>query len=615
MRSMLAFHSHGTAVSSIQALRRRGGDAKDPQRRDVPAGTRTRAMCCDRQHATRMHASPVPVSVARRARAGAAALSGRMPEASPEVRERKLQCRGQNPALQEIGVENIAFYNTMSEAKTPFKSVTPGVVNMYTCGPTIYDFAHVGNFRAFLMYDILKRWLLYRGFEVNHVMNLTDVEDKIIAKVAQSNVPLQELTEFYATAFFQDGQMLNIIPADLYPRATEHIGDIAEMIHTLKERGFAYSKDGSTYFSVDQFPTYGKLVKLDRRQGGSRPLSSDAQQEGETETPTHSQTSDSDEYDKENAADFALWKAYKSEDGQVFWEDAELGKGRPGWHIECSCMAVKYLGETLDIHAGGIDLVFPHHENEIAQSEAACGASPFANFWLHNGFVNIGGEKMSKSLKNFRTLRQIVSSELDARAFRYLVVASQYRSTLNLTDQVIKAAKGTIRRLDALRARLEAIRDASQSNTSSEGSDSVHEVLAKVRRDFVRHMDDDLNSPRAMASIFELVNATEKSIKASQMTQPLAAATLEFLDDANRVLGIFYSTAIYGECGEIRAADPVEADIEITPALAALLKQRADARTQKDWSRADEIRDQLAAAGFSVKDTAAGPELVRLGDK
>jgi len=414
-------------------------------------------------------------------------------------------------ARAAAGDEELSLYNTLSGQKEIFDGPVKddGIVRFYSCGPTVYDQAHVGNFRAFLTYDVLKRWLMYRGFTVRHVMNLTDVDDKIIKRVQREGIPMDELTEKYAKLFFDDLALLNVIPADIYPRATKHIDDITTLIEGLKSKGVAYEAQGSTYFKVDAFAEYGKLVKLEKRSGGARTGSAN----------------DSDEYEKGDARDFALWKAYKEEDGDVMW-DSKLGTGRPGWHIECSCMAMKYLGPEIDIHGGGIDLVFPHHENEIAQSEAYSGKQ-FARFWVHNGFVNIGGEKMSKSLGNFRTLGDVVKTSSDARAFRYLVVASQYRSTLNFTEDVLKGARNTIKRLDQLRKRLAEI---DEEKDLPEASTALDKLLRDANADFVRAMNDDLNTPRAVAAMFELVSAAGK-VSVSVMFELLHSCKLiEVLD-------------------------------------------------------------------------------------
>jgi cysteinyl-tRNA synthetase len=493
------------------------------------------------------------------------------------------------------------LYNSMSRAKEPLRTVEPGVVRLYSCGPTVYDFAHIGNFRAFLTYDLIKRWLMVRGYAVRHVMNLTDVDDKIIRKVAASGgrTTAKELTNRYADAFFADLALLNVIPADVYPRATEHIEDIAEIVIGLRRSGVAYEAGGSTYFSVASYPAYGKLAQLEKRQriGGG------------THADAGAIATDRDEYEKDDARDFALWKAYKPEDREVFWDLPELGKGRPGWHIECTCMAIKYLGAELDIHAGGVDLVFPHHENEIAQAEAHTGRT-FARFWMHNGFVNIDNEKMSKSLGNFRTLRDITRRPDDARAFRYLVVSSHYRSALAFTEQSLNSARSTVKRLDALRRRLETA--VATGNGDEIPSDHLSVVMESARQDFASAMNDDLNTPRAAAAMFIVVRTAESHIKADKMKRDDAAHVLACLDDFDKVFGIFYTP----DLGSVSGLGSDGEDTfcpEITPDLEVLLEERKAARIAKDWSRADEIRDQFAAAGFTVVDTPNGPHLKSSG--
>lgn len=417
-------------------------------------------------------------------------------------------------------------------------------------------------------------------------MNLTDVDDKIIKKVKQLGCTTQQLTDKYASAFFNDLDILNVIPAQHYPRATQHIDDITSTISTLRSKGHAYEREGSFYFNVASFPTYGRLADLGRRQEGSS-----------------ISATDSDEYDKSDMRDFALWKAFKPEDNDVYW-NTELGKGRPGWHIECSCMAMKYLGPQLDIHGGGIDLVFPHHENEIAQSEATTGR-PFSTFWLHNGFVNIDNEKMSKSLGNFRTLRDIVAKPDDARAFRYLVVSSQYRSALAFTDQCMKSARSTIKRLDALRKRLQLV-DLAGSD------DQVQGAIAKSMKDFCDAMDDDLNTPRASAAMFSLVNVSEKLLKGGLMTTASGKSVLECLDDMDRVFGIFYTPNVKNETDEVSGDDKDE--IPIPEHLEKLLVERAEARAAKDYARADRIRAAISKDGYGIVDTKGGAKLKRLVD-
>ncbi|CDF35465.1 Cysteinyl-tRNA Synthetase [Chondrus crispus] len=481
----------------------------------------------------------------------------------------------------------LLLYNTLSRTKEAFTTVEPGVVRFYSCGPTVYDYAHIGNFRAFLTYDVIKRWLLCRGYDIKHVMNLTDIDDKIIRKVRELGCSLDELTNKYADAFFADLDLLNVIPAQQYPRATEHIKEIEETVGGLVKRGYAYERDGSTYFSVAKFESYGRLAQLEKREKGSRTAAAEA---------TEGENIDSDDYDKADMRDFALWKSYKTNDAGIFW-DSPLGKGRPGWHIECTCMAIKYLGPELDIHGGGIDLVFPHHENELAQSEALTGR-PFSRFWVHNGFVNINNEKMSKSLGNFQTLRDIAKKPDDARAFRYLVVSSQYRSALAFTDQSLKSARSTVKRLDALRKRLE-------SAGGDGGEEDIAEVIAKAKENFARGMDDDFNTPRAAAAMFSVVNAAEKMLKAKKMNEKAAGSCLKCLDDMDRVFGIFYNPVIPGTTSASASEPPAEAPLH----LVKLLDERKTARKAKDFARADEIRDQVSAEGFAIVDTPQGPKL------
>jgi cysteinyl-tRNA synthetase len=512
---------------------------------------------------------------------------------------RAVAADAQQPAIPApAALPPLTLYNSMSRLKEQFSTVEPGVVRLYSCGPTVYDYAHIGNFRAFLTYDLVKRWLTRLGYTVRHVMNLTDVDDKIIRRVAASHGTLtaQELTDRYADAFFKDLALLNVIPADVYPRATQHIEEIAEVVAGLRRRGIAYESGGSTYFSVAAFPAYGRLAQLEKRaKGGDKNSVGDAEQ---------SAASDNDEYGKDDARDFALWKAYKPEDGNVFWIMPELGKGRPGWHIECTCMAIKYLGPELDIHAGGVDLVFPHHENEIAQAEAHTGR-PFARFWLHNGFVNIDNEKMSKSLGNFRTLRDIARKPNDARAFRYLVMSSQYRSALAFTEPSLNAARSTVKRLDTLRARLQEA--VLSNNTETAKPEHLAAAIEKARFDFTVAMNDDLNTPRAAAAMFSLVKVAESLLKSDAMGKDGAAHVLACMDDFDHVFGIFYSPVLEPK-SEPSCKDEATCP-EITPDLEVLLEERKSARLAKDWGRADEIRNRFAAAGFTVVDTPSGPQL------
>ena len=470
--------------------------------------------------------------------------------------------------------QGIYFYDTPTRQKRAFEPLEPGKVRMYSCGPTVWDYAHIGNFRCFLFNDVLKRYLRYRGFEVEHVMNLTDVDDRIVKQVNERDGDLEGYVRTYIDGFFDDIDALGIQRADRYPRATEHVAEMVELIARLMDRGVAYEREGSVYYSIGRFPAYGEFAHLDKQgmRDGARV--------------------DSDRYDKDDVRDFVLWKAWTEEDRDLTW-DSPWGRGRPGWHLECSCMSMKYLGETFDIHTGGVDLVFPHHQNEIAQSEGATG-KPFARYWMHNEFVNIDGVGMSKSLGNNLRLREIRESPDDVAGFRYFVVTSHYRTTLNFSRESLDAAIRARRRLNRLSDRLaaHAVRDG-------EIERDWQETLAQARAGFCAAMDDDLNAPRAMAAVFGLVGKAEKALGAGIMAPASAAAVAGFLEETDAVLGILDS--------ERQAGDGIEQNPELTPELAELLAARQEAREARDWARADELRDALASAGVTITDTPAGP--------
>jgi len=374
---------------------------------------------------------------------------------------------------------NICLFNTLTRKKEKFKPLTDSEVKIYTCGPTVYDYAHIGNFRAFIFEDLLKRWLVYRGFKVTHIMNLTDIDDKTIKGSQKQGIPLNKFTEFYVEAFFEDIKKLNIQAADKYPKATEHIPEMVALIKTLMTKGVAYKgEDDSIYFSVNKFSEYGKLSKI---------------KVGELKTGARVSQ---DEYAKEEARDFALWKAWTPEDGEVFWE-TELGKGRPGWHIECSAMSTKYLGATFDIHCGGIDNMFPHHENEIAQSEAATDKK-FVNYWMHNEHLQVEGKKMAKRLGNFYTLRDLLSKGYDPIAIRYLLMSTHYRQQFNFTFEGLESAKNAVDRLRNFMRRLKETRE-------QENQGKVTKFVDKLEEDFGNAMDDDLNIGIALAALFDFV--------------------------------------------------------------------------------------------------------------
>ncbi|HLC00334.1 MAG TPA: cysteine--tRNA ligase [Candidatus Bathyarchaeia archaeon] len=456
------------------------------------------------------------------------------------------------------------FFNTLTRQKENFKPITKNEVRMYTCGPTVYDYAHIGNFRAFLFEDLLKRWLKYRGYKVTHVMNLTDVDDKTIKGSQTQHIPLKQYTEFYAKAFFEDAAILNIEPADYYPRATEHIQEMVSLIQTLLAKSYAYKgEDGSIYFAINKFPNYGKLSKIKPR---------------DLKTGTRVKV---DEYAKEEAQDFALWKAYTPEDGEVFWE-TPLGKGRPGWHVECSAMSMKYLGETFDIHCGGIDNMFPHHENEIAQSEAATGKQ-FVIYWLHNEHLQVEGQKMAKRFGNFYTLRDLLAKNCDPKVIRYLLLSTHYRQQFNFTFEGLEAAKGAIERLTNLMRRLK------DSNGKGNG-EKISQLIDKVQRCFGEAMDDDLNISVALASLFDFVRDVNNLLDNNELSKAEAEKVHALLTNFDNVLGVV---------GNV--------EVETLPQEGALLiEKREQARKAKDWKTADEIRQQLKALGIVVEDTAQG---------
>ena len=531
---------------------------------------------------------------------------------------------------------------------------------MYTCGPTVYDSAHVGNFRAFLTYDILKRTLLYLGYQVDHICNLTDVDDKIIKKCNVESISLQDLTNKYTDAFFADLEALNIIKAREYPRATDHIDEMAKLIIDLERNGLAYqSAEGSWYFSVGKKEGYGtKLVSLDPNQllkgassttggGGAQRRSTDASGGGEMASL------DADEYDaeKEGVRDFCLWKAYKPEFDRedAIWdpvvivevddgkqqEERHIGKGRPGWHLECSAMARQYLGNTIDLHAGGIDLKFPHHENEIAQSEGA-NSAPFCNCWIHNGFVNIGDEKMSKSKGNFLTLRGACPTDEDIRAYRYLVVSSQYRNPLSFTEVALGAAKGALKRLDKIQVMIrDALKDEddddgnrSDSSSSSSSSSDIVATVEKELANFEVAIADDLSMPRASACLFSIVKAAEKEFKRvakrkeeedSDEEPPLdlvgLARVQEALIQMDQVFGIYYEVPqLQGEKGTADGAngssEEGKEDGAIPDDVMDLVVQRTAAKDAKDWELADSLRVKITELGFAVKDVKGGDPIV-----
>ncbi len=465
---------------------------------------------------------------------------------------------------------SLRLYNTLTRNKDEFTPVKPGKVGIYSCGPTVYGPPHIGNYSSFMFADVLKRYLGYRGYKVIHVMNITDVDDKTIRESKKAGKTLEEFTAEYTDYFMNGMEKLNCIHADVYPRATNHIDDMAKLVKTLMDKGHAYESGSSVYYRVSSFKDYGKLAKLDvegLQSGGSGRM-------------------DNDEYDRESVRDFALWKGWSDDDGDVYWE-TPVGKGRPGWHIECSAMSMKYLGKTFDIHTGGIDLIFPHHENEIAQSEAASGKK-FVNYWLHRAFVNFEGEKMAKSLGNIYTLEGLADSPGGIPAYRYLITTGHYRAPVFFSHENMKAAAAGLNGLKEFIERLKIYGTSEKSGADDE--DEGKTTIEKTRSEFVSHMDDDLNTPRAIAAVHDMARKINKLIDSNALSLASRQEALAFMDEVNSVLGIFF--------------DPEKRTL--TDEQKALIEERSKARSEKNWAEADRIRDILAEEGIQVKDTPDG---------
>ncbi len=465
---------------------------------------------------------------------------------------------------------SLCFYNTLTREKEVFNPLKDGIVRMYTCGPTVYNYAHIGNFRAYIFEDILRRYLEFKGYKVIQVMNLTDVDDKTIKGAIENKLKLADYTKKFKEAFFEDIAALRIRRAEYYPCATEHIAEMIKLIQILLDKGYAYkSEDGSIYFSIAKFPDYGKLahLKLDELKIGAR--------------VKH------DEYQKDNLADFALWKAYDENDGDVFWE-APFGRGRPGWHIECSAMSMKYLGETFDIHTGGIDNIFPHHEDEIAQSEAATG-KPFVRYWLHCGHLIVEGRKMSKSFGNFYTLRDLFQKGYSPREIRYVLLNCHYRQSLDFTFKSLDSAKAALQRVDEFMAKLKELMGGDKIQTC----DMVLPGWAKIFSDgFNVAMDDDLNVAAALGAVFDLIREGNKKIAEKDMTAQEASAILAFLQRIDEVFAVFLWD-----------------DVAVPAEIIAKADARLAARRQKNFAEADRLRKEIEAAGWQMQDTADGYKL------
>jgi cysteinyl-tRNA synthetase len=472
-------------------------------------------------------------------------------------------------------MHEIQLHNTLSGKIEPFAPLKPGQVGMYTCGPTVYDYAHIGNYRTFVFQDILRRFLKWRGFKLNHVMNLTDVDDRIIANAAAAGVGIREYTEKFVQAFFADCKTLNIESPEHWIRATDHINDMVSLIEKLQKNTYTYPSEGSIYYRITKFDDYGKLSKVDLSgiQAGARV--------------------DNDRYEKESARDFALWKAPKP--GEHFWE-TPLGAGRPGWHIECSAMAMKYLGDTLDIHTGGIDLAFPHHENEIAQSEAATGKQ-FVRYWLHAEHLLVEGEKMSKSLGNFFTLRDLFAKGYKPSAVRFALASVPYRRQLNFTFDGLQQATSSVERLRNFAARLKNEKFPAGNQPGMEAR------IAKAADDFDAGLSDDLNTAQALAAVFDFVREANTAMDKGEFRQGDVAAAVEFLGGFDKVFAVLEDD----DAKKLKAVGFGGGDMGLSDAeIEKLVAERQAARVRRDFAASDRVRKELSDRGIILEDTKDG---------
>ncbi len=457
------------------------------------------------------------------------------------------------------------IYNTLSRRKEEFVPTVPGEARIYACGPTVYHYFHLGNARPFTLFDTLRRYLAFRGYKVTFVQNFTDIDDKMIAAANAQKITVAQLAERFIGEYRKDAAALNITPADIQPRATEHIGDIIGLIRRLEEKGLAYESADGVYFDTRAYPGYGRLSgqRAEDREAGAR--------------------IDVDE-NKRNPEDFALWK--KKKPGEPYW-DSPWGEGRPGWHIECSAMSMKYLGESFDIHTGGEDLIFPHHENEIAQSEGATG-KPFVRYWMHNGHINVDNEKMSKSAGNFFTVREI-GGKYDLEAVRLFLLSAHYRSPINFSGELIEQAANGLKRLynarDTWKARLASAKE--RENTPAE-AEFTGKDLPEIRDAFIRHMDDDLNTAGAVGALYDLVRLGNIAL-AGEPSAEAARAALGLLEELCGILGLLYR--------QEEAVDP-KAD--------ELARLRSRARAEKNWQEADRLRSAIEEMGYVIKDEPGG---------
>ena len=456
----------------------------------------------------------------------------------------------------------IKFYNSLTQKKEEFVPIQKGNVGLYTCGPTVYDYSHIGNFRTFLFEDLLKRVLLAFGYKVHHVMNITDVDDKTIKKANDEKKELNEITNKYTEFFLKDSKLLRILEANHYPKATDHVPEMIQMIEVLIDKKFAYkSKDGSVFFKISKYSDYGRLVNL-------------------SNSTILNEEQLSDEYDLDSINDFALWKSYKKEDGKVLW-DSPWGKGRPGWHIECSAMSTKFLGDHFDIHCGGVDNKFPHHENELAQSVCSLD-SPFVNYWLHSEFLTVEGRKMSKSLNNYYIISDLVEKGFTYEDFRFIILSAHYRSKVNFSIKRKDEAKSAIRRIEEVRQRLLDI------------SKEISNTLPIEANDFNESLMDDLDTPKALAIFFNWVRLTNQNIDKKNISEDEAKAGNAFIKYFNSIF------AVLDDLSEL----PAE--------IQSLVDSREDYRKNKEWQKSDIIRNKLLSLGWKLKDTPLGTKVTKI---
>ena len=465
------------------------------------------------------------------------------------------------------------IYNTLTRKKEEFVPIEEGKVKMYVCGPTVYNYFHIGNARPFVVFDTMRKYLEYRGYKVKFVQNFTDVDDKIINRAKEEGISAGEVSEKYIEEYYKDAAALNVKKATVHPKVTETMSDIIKFVEDLIEKGYAYESEGDVYYRARKFDGYGKLSgkNIDDLISGARIAVGEK---------------------KEDPLDFALWKARK-EESEIAWE-SPWGMGRPGWHIECSAMSKKYLGPTIDIHAGGEDLQFPHHENEIAQSEA-CNGQQFANYWMHNGYINIDGVKMSKSLGNFKTVRDLLQ-HYDGEVLRFLILSGHYRGPIDFGPDILTQSQNGLARMRNAKSNLKHLVSACEGSMT----DVEKETLAgfdKFRERFIEVMDDDLNTADAISVVFELITSINTAVKDGS-TKEFAQKSLDLLMELTAVLGLLQQ-------------DPQEEDAEIEPEIQALIDERQAARKEKNFARADEIRDQLKAMGITLKDTPQGVQVIR----